>query len=466
MGIPSYFSYIIRKYPYIIKTVQKADNLYLDSNSIVYDMASTLDINKMSASEFETKLIRLVCKKIDFYISVVCPKRVFIAFDGIPPMAKVKQQRERRYKGWITQKMTSSETNTWNTMQITPGTEFMNALDKGLHAHFRFYTLRFDYFKLSTSKDYGEGEHKIFSFIRKHPECHASQKTLIYGLDSDLIVLSLIHLKYGDIRLLREAPAFMLSDRDLHVLDVPKLFEGICEIIGESKMDDYIFMTLLLGNDFMPHFPALNLRTSGFDTLLKTYTSSILPHEKLFDQKINWEIVRKFITALSEQEHGIMIKEYNTRNRLKVDTSTEEKRIQNLPMLQREKEHFICPIKKDWEVRYYNSLFVKDIEISKICKNYTCMLAWNMDYYTIGCTDWNLKYEYMYPPLLKDLKDYIPELSITLYNKPSLTEHDLLMFVLPPPYHSYIPDGISVEQPNYPKLEWAYCKYLWESHVN
>jgi 5'-3' exonuclease len=95
MGIPSYFSYLLRKYPYLITSLQKADHLYLDSNSIVYDMVSTM--------KEEDDLIQKVCEKIDFYIALIKPTRVFIAFDGIPPMAKVKQQRERRYKGWLAQ---------------------------------------------------------------------------------------------------------------------------------------------------------------------------------------------------------------------------------------------------------------------------------------------------------------------------------------------------------------------------
>jgi 5'-3' exoribonuclease 1 len=339
MGIPSYFSYILRKHPYIVTKITTADNLYIDSNSIIYDMASTI-----TSGSFETTLIRLVCEKIDYYLSLIQPKRVIIAFDGVPPMAKIKQQRERRYKSWIMQK--TNGPSTWNTVQITPGTAFMKELDIALHAYFKNYEKKYEYFKLSTSMEEGEGEHKIFSFIRENPELHSDQTTLVYGLDSDLIVLSLNHLAYGSIKLLREAPAFMLDDRELHLLDVPKLADGIKEIIGETKLTDYIFMTLLLGNDFMPHFPALNIRTTGFDTLLQTYTSCVLPHEKLFDGDVKWDVFRKFIQALSEKEETNIIKEYNSRNRWRVDTSSEEKKINNTPLLKREKEHFICPIKK------------------------------------------------------------------------------------------------------------------------
>ena len=40
MGIPSYFSYIVKNHANIIKKINKLeqiDNFYLDSNSIIYD---------------------------------------------------------------------------------------------------------------------------------------------------------------------------------------------------------------------------------------------------------------------------------------------------------------------------------------------------------------------------------------------------------------------------------------------
>jgi len=455
MGIPSYFSYLLRKHPYIITSLQQADNLYLDSNSIIYDMVSSMGIVN------EMILIQKICDKIDSYLRLVNPKRVFIAFDGIPPMAKIKQQKDRRFKSWIQQTMTNVSSG-WNTMQITPGTSFMNELDKQLHLHFKNYASRYESFKLSTSKEPGEGEHKLFSWIREHPELHQGQKTLIYGLDSDLIILSLHHLQYGEIRLLREAPAFMLQDRELHILDIPKLADSIREMIGETKLSDYIFMTLFLGNDFMPHFPALNLRTTGFDTLFRTYTTTIDEKEHLFKGEIQWPTVQKFIEALALQEENIIIKEYHSRNRFHVDVSTEEKRVQNLPMLQRETEHFICPTKKGWQQRYYDSFFTTSKD--NICKEYVDMLAWNMQYYTTGCTNWKMYYSFMYPPLLEDLVHFIPTSHFIKENKDVFTEKELLLYVLPPLYYQFIPEGTSVKSV-IPTLEWSYCRYTWESHV-
>lgn len=453
MGIPSYFTHIIRKYPNIITPFQHlVHNFYLDSNSIIYDAVASMDKHTV---DFERVLIQLVCQKIDHYLTMVKPARVIIAFDGVPPMAKIKQQRERRYKGLITQQMLG-ESSGWNTVQITPGTTFMKQLNQGLRQHFQGYDQRYSFFKLSTSEESGEGEHKIFEHIRAFPEEHQTQETLIYGLDSDLIVLSLHHLKYGNIRLLREAPAFMVDSKEPHVLEVKQLAEGIQTMV---PLHDYVLLTLFLGNDFMPHFPALNLRSNGMELLLQCYQELKLP---LFQDGMVWKHVRTFIERLSQGEKGSIVKNFLYRKRFIPDTSTLEKQVNNMPMVQMGKELYIEPTKEGWEKRYYETLCPQDIPT--VCRDFVHMLEWNMLYYTTGCPNGTIYYPWAYPPLLCDLKHHIPEVSTLEYNESRWTETELLRYVLPSTYHRFMEGGVDTETPM-PKLEWSYCRYLWESHV-
>ena len=38
-----------------------------------------------------------------------------------------------------------------------------------------------------------------------------------------------------------------------------------------NKLYDYIFLCFFMGNDFLPHFPSMNIRTNGIDIVLNAY---------------------------------------------------------------------------------------------------------------------------------------------------------------------------------------------------
>ena len=108
MGIPSYFSYIVKNHNNILIKLNKLnkniDNLYLDSNSIIYDSMRLLEFNGNNL-KYENQLIQIICNKIKEYITLVQPSnRVIIAFDGVAPLAKLDQQRIRRYKSILNKK--------------------------------------------------------------------------------------------------------------------------------------------------------------------------------------------------------------------------------------------------------------------------------------------------------------------------------------------------------------------------
>ena len=60
---------------------------------------------------------------------------------------------------------------------------------------------------------------------------------------------------------------------DIHSLSKAILCEMNCDTNDYHRLYDYVFMCFLLGNDFLPHFPSLNLRSDGVDVLLETYKS-------------------------------------------------------------------------------------------------------------------------------------------------------------------------------------------------
>ena len=302
MGVPKMFSYIVQNYSSVIKRLTRntiqINNLYLDCNSIIYDAVHTIDFSKLTESDVNT-IIRSVILKIDEYIHLIQPDQfIFIAFDGVAPVAKLEQQRERRYKSLYQNQITKSvfkglKPDPWNTTAITPGTLFMKELNlqiKGYYKDPKKYNVK--NIILSTSDKFGEGEHKLFDFIRSYPEHHKNSSTLIYGLDADLIMLCINHLPISDkIYLFRETPHFIktinaeLDPNETYFIDIPELANIITldmnngkELTTEQQKNriyDYIFLCFFLGNDFMPHFPSVNIRTGGVDKMLNAYKATI-----------------------------------------------------------------------------------------------------------------------------------------------------------------------------------------------
>lgn len=100
MGIPSYFTHIVRSHREIIKNYDKTtkpiNNLYMDCNSIIYDAVNTLHEHSANI-DFEQRIIYEVCNKIIFHIQTINPtSRVMIAFDGVAPVAKLTQQKNAK----------------------------------------------------------------------------------------------------------------------------------------------------------------------------------------------------------------------------------------------------------------------------------------------------------------------------------------------------------------------------------
>ena len=496
MGIPYYFSYIIKNYGNIIKKYNNnilVDSFFLDCNSIIYDALFNIEFD--NKENYEENIIQYVCEKIKIYIGEINPKsRIYIAFDGVAPVAKLDQQRSRRYKSWFQNK--NSQCN-WDRTAITPGTQFMNHLNNKV----RKYFTKDQKVVFSGSDEPGEGEHKIFEYIRNN-KC---KNVVVYGLDADLIMLSINHIPYVEnIYLFRETPEFIkslddsLDPNELYLLEIEmfkreliyymngdKIPEGQQEI---NKIHDYIFITFMLGNDFLPHFPALNIRTNGIDIIMECYRN-VLGKNGLNitnGEKIYWKNFRKFIMELAKHEDEYVKNEYKIRNKQEkrflstYHEKEEDEKLLTIPMVEREVEKYINPYDEYWESRYYDMLMDIDRKNSEkmkdLCLNYIEGLEWTFKYYSKGCIDWRWSYHYTYPPLLKDLQRFIPYfdgdvLEVKMRN--NVKDLVQLSYVIPKTSLSLLPvktrdvllSKYSELYNNNYEFQWAFCKYFWESHV-
>ena len=530
MGIPYYFSYIIQNHSKIIKKIKdviRVENLYLDCNSIIYDSIHYLE--KLSENVTEDNIIHQVLKNIDNYILTVKPTNIiFIAFDGIAPVAKLEQQRQRRYKTLYQKKIYNNifkiNTEKFNTSLITPGTQFMEVLNENIINYFSAPN-KYDENNviLSLSDEIGEGEHKIFNYIRENANELSESVNVVYGLDADLIMLCMNHISIcKNIYLYRETPTFIkdinksLDPNFCYLLDMTELSSiisnnmsqhisnsnsnsnsnGVSSINNENTIYDYIFLCFLLGNDFLPHFPSINIRTGGIHKLLNAYQNTLSTptsnHFLICDNKIQWKNVRKLILFLLNQEEKYLHDEMKLRDKQEKNnyydknssgnTDSQEmayKLFEMTPSKNRTIEKYINPPSEMWEYRYYKILFniePDEARIKQICLNYLEGLEWTYKYYSRECPDWRWSYKYSYPPLLKDLYKYIPYFEVDLIgnNKINPVSNMVqLCYVLPlqtlecinkpvcDVLIKYHPEWYNYED----KFVWAFCKYFWECHA-
>ena len=516
MGIPSYFSHIIRNYSNIIRNIgffscTGFQHLYMDCNSIIYDAVHSTKFD-MSCDLYEKIIIDKVILSIENYIKIIKPtSSLFIAFDGVAPFAKMDQQRVRRYKNKYISNSSINNDNLpkWDTSAITPGTNFMASLSNRISYTFTNMEHKYNIKKIivSGSNEPGEGEHKLFSYLRKNP-C-LNENIALYGLDSDLIMLSIFHLQFcNNIYIFREAPEFLKQYfpiesshdptlpyfLDMKVLSSSILTEMRCSNIDSHRIYDYIFLCFFMGNDFLPHFPSMNIRTHGIQVLMDVYRMYIGNKVNSFiigrDFTIQWKSVNKIVNELAKREHELLTIEYETRTKFgkrkyKTTTDTElDNYFQNIPTIYRFDELYISPENNKWEDRYYKTLFNCSRDNDNICKistNYIEGLEWVFKYYSTGCPHWKWKYNYHYPPLLTDLCKYIPHFHTNFIHDNIITlktgntpfsQYTQLSYVLPPQNLNLLPPKIDdFLKKNYSHLyahdiqfQWAFCKYFWESH--
>ena len=481
MGIPSYFSYIIKNHSNIIRSANYVfkvakipfTSLFMDCNSIIYDSIHALEKDGRTTNTEE--IIQSVILGIHTYISLISPTEiVYIAFDGVAPLAKMEQQRSRRYKSAFLSMVhynahghpiihPAATTNHWNTSAITPGTEFMNTLSDRLIREFRGKSIGGANVLITTSSEPGEGEHKIFEYIREH---NVSGQVALYGKDSDLIMLSILNSSNCKIHICREE----IDDKnpELLFIDVEEFKKSIRKEGCDS--DEYVVMCYLLGNDFLPHIISIKIGINSISDMLETYFTHIANRGKFIQNgRLDEHWFRVFLTEMARGEERRIIQQYKKRQSGKY---RKIEKIEEMPRKFLVDEEYICPTEPGWETRY--NRIALDADVATVTAEYIRGIQWVYEYYKYGCKNWRWRYRYRNAPLLKDIicqkwDTKTPEPKI-----PACKAASQLFYVLPENCYELLPESAKKmrrKHPEYfPKVEniqykWMFCNYLWECPV-
>ena len=317
MGVPGFFLWLWKNYKQsnfvfqkekllatneeveeIISELNEIDYFLIDTNCLIHPMcfkilAENSEINNIEI--LEGKMINKILEYITHLVDYIKPKKgVFIAIDGVAPLAKIKQQRSRRFKSIhdkelydkIRKKHNKPIPIFWNNSAITPGTLFMEKLHYRIIDWAKIQKVKIIYSSCNTP---AEGEHKLLQFIRENQKEKKDFKYVLYGLDADLIFLAL-STNSNKIYLLREANQMNNNDfsEALNYISIrimkkcitetmnlqyqENLIESINVKLDDTKLiNDFIFLCYLLGNDFLPHLPSLNIHKNGIEYLVKAY---------------------------------------------------------------------------------------------------------------------------------------------------------------------------------------------------
>lgn len=490
MGIPGLFAWLIKKYSKILllnNISNKNDILFIDANCLFHPIC-----NK---TKNESEMINNIILYLDNLIKTVNPLLyTYISVDGVPPNAKICQQRKRRFKSVYDEINRNNikikhnkEVNNWSSINITPGTLFMEQLHNSIKEHYKNNR------KIIYSSFYeeGEGEHKIMNHIRKSNNILENKQIIIYGLDADLIVLSLklMEYKFKNIYLLRD---------NIHInyLDVNKLLLKLNEELNtfslvdntENKffyLNDIIFLTYLLGNDFLPRLPTINIKREGGDIILDLYISIYNKYLKKLvndDYSINEIFLTDIFKSLSKNELEYF--KIPDRDQVRYNFNSDYEKdiwIYETTMDNSIDNFILNPLKLD-EIKYkYYSYFFKSYEhqeetINDLCRFYIEGLIWILEYYIKGCRNWLWYYPYDHIPFASDIYVFLLN-NKTFINKIKHNEsHPIdiqkqLKIVIPPQHKNILKKEDQkiyelleyVEQyPTNYKLDTFDNKYIWQ----
>jgi 5'-3' exonuclease len=523
MGIPSFYKHLLQSVPGLTKSTRshKTQVFALDLNCAIYHCIRKVAIpySQESRTAWENLLIQHVLAYIKQMTKIVAPtESIYIAVDGVAPMAKIKQQRARRFKSMINAREEAQiraeakgvpydpdATPRWDSNAITPGTDFMKRLATALR-EFSYAGVRVI---VSPADEPGEGEQKIMEWVRK--QSASLTDIAVYGLDADLIVLALLEHARSDRRvdLFREQTEFggaiqlnEFGEEQFLFLDIEHLGSALVSAwaghsaVGKQRfLRDFVGIMNLLGNDFVPHGMGLKINDEGIEQALEALRS--MRHtgkEELVtaDGQYDSVLMFKLLTALSANEPRNIVRCVRKKLEARIGASNSkdpEARAMSLlndrPVLwaaervlveERTREGYEKPrleLRNNWR-QIYNHEALWGADLADSVNAYCKTLVWTLRYYFGKTVDMCWYYPWPLPPLMTDVANALCAAPSLLADAPPQKNFQLkpleqLAMVLPLTSFHLLPEeyrGLSDKYPHAWPISWSTYsfgrRFLWE----
>lgn len=514
MGIPSFYKHVIQSIAGLTSPTRPARPQFfgLDLNCAIYYCVRILQkhtpYTPETHAEWERKLIAHVISYIRQLVVRVQPTEcLYIAVDGVAPMAKIRQQRTRRFKS---ARAADDEARVraeaagvpfvaqprWDTNAITPGTAFMGDLAVALRA----YAREAAHIVVSPADEPGEGEQKIVQYLRTATYTDA----VIYGLDADLIVLAMLLGASHNMRvdLFREDVEFggiktnAVGETQYLYMDVGKLAQYLYETYGFATettrtafVYDFVGLMNFMGNDFVPHGMLLKIRDEGIETVLRMYKDTQLPRPIVSAEtgQYNRDALRALFAQLARDEPALLLKTIRKKLDLRVGATHSTDPVDRAlaryndtpivwavetPLVERD-ERYQMRLRADWKTLYdQHALWGADPATA--AASYVDSLAWTMAYYTGRPVNMSWYYPWLLPPRAESVCAYLETASAdivppTLASSVDLTPLEQLAAVLPQSSFHLLPPELQTLDTVYPHAwptDWGMYsfgrRFMWE----
>jgi len=278
----------------------------------------------------------------------------------------------------------------------------------------------------------GEGEHKVMDYMREFQQSTSYDSSLVhvlYGLDADLIMLGLVTHE-NKFMLLREKMSVVMNNRkrrngrkpkdmleyereDFELLQLQTLRQmfqiqfrkfadknsGFTEVYSPERIiDDFVFMCMLVGNDFLTHMPHMEIDSGALSLMLSTYTD-LLPKMGGYltnKEKIHPDRFEQFLQYLMvyEAEHFSRRAVNENEPRWAAEENDSDERSVSYRDFYYHSKLNIDP--EDPE---------RDVKRRAIVRDYLEGLHWVLNYYHNGCQSWDWFYPHLYSPLCTDMNN-------------------------------------------------------------
>ena len=410
MGIESFFGgYIAKNYKKCIerKLPDKVSSLFVDCNGIFHHCAQKVygygDFEGAGITPQDTNtLIKEIQNKIEEVLKVCAPTDNFVlAPDGVAVAAKLNQQKSRRFISAATR------TISFDSNQFTPGTELMIKLDEKIRTWMNYNKKLLPKNVIYSSHlDPGEGEHKIFQYIRENKIKKGEGSHVLYGLDSYLIVLSLLS-PLENIYLMREDYRSLVNIDSLREMIKDKFeFEGC---VRSRLIKDFSVLIMFAGNDFLPKLPSFTDIENYIEIFMRLYLST---KKHIVDENddIDFKVVYSILSKLKDVEHKLMAKivkqnlhKYPYPELVKSMSDNgvfDQQKFTNLWYCKQ-----FCPGTPQLASLYEDNQYYTESEIGKMSIEFLKTMQWVFKYYTDGykMVSNTHFYPYIYAPIGKSL---------------------------------------------------------------